>query len=236
MFGISSRRADQMESASLIVFNGLGLEEGLLHHVSAVADRGVPTLEVAPAVLDAADDDPHFWTDPRQMAAAVPILAAAVVDNVPNVDADVIRRRADRYVAEILELHEASARRLGALPSDRRELVTNHHVFGYFAEAYDLTVVGAIVPSASTLASPSASDLQSLADAIRANAIPAIFVEASHPDRLAAVLADEAGIDIAILELHSESLGEPGSAADTYLRMMRRNVDQIVTGLAGDPP
>ena len=46
--------------------------------------------------------------------------------------------------------------------------------------------------------------------------MPAIFADTSSPERLADALADEAG-DVEVVELYSESLGEPGSAADTYL-------------------
>ncbi len=236
MFGISPRQADAMQSASLVVYNGLGLEEGVLTHVEAAADEGVTTLEVAAAVLDSDETDAHFWTDPRHVADSVQLIADRVIETVPDVDAEVIRQRAARYAADVMQLHDAIGIDLAAVPLERRNLVTNHHVFGYFAEAYDLTVVGAITPGATTLASPSAADLADLATTIEQLEVPAIFVEASHPERLAQVLADEADVEVQIRTLYSESLGAPGSDADTYLRMMRFNAGQIVAGLTGDAP
>ena len=119
--------------------------------------------------------------------------------------------------------------RFATIPVERRKLVTNHHVLGYLAARYGFTVIGAVVPSGTTLASPSSSDLESLAGAIRDAGVPAIFVDSSHPDRLARVLADEAGVDVDVVALYSESLDEPGTEGATYLDMMRTNTEAIVT-------
>jgi zinc/manganese transport system substrate-binding protein len=92
-------------------------------------------------------------------------------------------------------------------------------------------VVGAVVPSGTTLASPSASDLESLAAAVRATGVPAVFADSSQPDRLARVLADRAGVHVSVVALFSESLSREGEAAATYLDMMRANADAIARGL-----
>jgi zinc/manganese transport system substrate-binding protein len=59
-----------------------------------------------------------------------------------------------------------------------------------------------------------------------------IFAESSQPDRLAQVLADEAGLDVSVVELYTESLTAPGDGAEDYLTMMQVNTDRIVTGLS----
>jgi zinc/manganese transport system substrate-binding protein len=109
--------------------------------------------------------------------------------------------------------------------------VTNHHVLGYLAQRFDFEVIGAVVPSGTTLAAPSASDLQSLVGAIESARVPAIFVDSSQPEKLARVLARDAGVQVQIVPLYSESLSPPGTPADTYLDMMRANTDAIVAGL-----
>ena len=115
-------------------------------------------------------------------------------------------------------------------PADRI-LVTNHEVFGYFAERYDFEVVGTVIPAGTTSEAASGGDLSDLADTIRDEGVSAIFVETSSPDRLAATLAAEVG-DVAVVELFAESLGEDGSTADTYEGMMRENAHRIVAALA----
>ncbi|EXG81193.1 zinc ABC transporter substrate-binding protein AztC [Cryptosporangium arvum] len=234
-FAISAREARAMQTADLLIHNGLGLEEGIARHVAAA---GVPTVEVGALVDpieyrdgDAAGlPDPHFWTDPVRMVAAVRLLTDEIVDHA-DVDASAVRARAEDYTAELDALHADLRRRFAAIPAARRVLVTNHHVFGYLAERYDLTVVGAIIPSGTTLASPSASDLASLTTAITRHRVPAIFADTSRPARLAEVLASSAGLTVRVVALHSESLSGPDGDAATYLALMRFNADAIVGGL-----
>ncbi|ASO21161.1 zinc/manganese transport system substrate-binding protein [Actinoalloteichus hoggarensis] len=241
-FGISARQAAEIEGAGLIVYNGLGLEEGVLRNIAAAEEADVPTLAVGERVdpMDYTSDDsagapdPHFWTDPRRVADAVDLIAAEVIAHVDGVDEGAVRQNAERYRAEIDELDTEMSAAFERIPAENRRLVTNHHVFGYLADRFDFEVVGAVIPSGTTLASPSASDLQSLADTVRAAGVPAIFADSSQPDRLAQVLADQAGIDVAVVPLFSESLSAEGEGAATYLEMMRSNTDDITAGLLGE--
>ncbi|HEX2286794.1 MAG TPA: zinc ABC transporter substrate-binding protein AztC [Mycobacterium sp.] len=239
-FGLSAQDAASITRADLIVYNGLGLEESLQRHVDSAADNGVPTLAVGdhvdPIPYAAGESegrpDPHFWMDPQRMIAAVDAIEKALRERVSD-GAERISANAETYREQLRDLSSWMTDRFGAIPVERRKLVTNHHVLGYLAERFGFTVVGAVVPSGSTLASPSSSDLESLTGAIRGTGVPAIFVDSSHPDRLARVLAEQAGVDIDVVELYSESLDEPGSAGATYLDMMRTNTEAIVTGLTG---
>ncbi|MEU0077565.1 zinc ABC transporter substrate-binding protein AztC [Micromonospora tulbaghiae] len=240
-FAVSAREAHTMQTADLLVYNGLGLEEGVLRHVEAAKAENVPTVEVGTRIDpmeyregDAAGQpDPHFWTDPARVVAAVRLLADEIVDHVGGVDARVVRERADAYAKKLAELDTDLARRFAAIPAQRRVLVTNHHVFGYLADRYDFRVIGAIIPSGTTLASPSSSDLASLVSAIRTHRVPAIFVDTSQPARLAEVLVSEAGISVTVTALYSESLSDSDGDAPSYLAMMRFNTEAIIDGLSG---
>jgi zinc/manganese transport system substrate-binding protein len=121
---------------------------------------------------------------------------------------------------------------VSAVPAGRRTLVTNHEVFGYFADRYGFDVVGAVIPAGTTQAEPSAEQLAELADTIEERGVPAIFVETSSPTRLADALAEEVG-DVDVVELFSESLGDEGSGGETYAAMMRTNATRIADALAG---
>ncbi len=114
-------------------------------------------------------------------------------------------------------------------------LVTNHEVFGYFADRYGFEVLGTVIPSLSTLSEPSAQELADLADAVAAAGVPAVFAEASSPTALAEALAAE-GTDVAVVELFSESLAGPGSGAATYVEMVRTNAQRIAAALARATP
>ncbi|HSJ87672.1 MAG TPA: zinc ABC transporter substrate-binding protein, partial [Anaerolineales bacterium] len=114
-------------------------------------------------------------------------------------------------------------------PAEKRLLVTNHEAFGYFAERYGLAVVGTVIESFSSEASPSARQLAALIDQIKSSQAPAIFLDASDNTALAQQIADETGVKV-ITDLHLESLTN-GAPAATYIDMMEYNVTQIVNAL-----
>lgn len=238
-FGISAPQAASVEQADLVVYNGLGLEENVLRHVEAAKEAGVPTLAVGDAVDpiaytsgESADDpDPHFWTDPERVHRAVGIIADQVAEHVKGVDRKAVEKNASGYGGEITELTSWMRTAFDEIPEGSRQLVTNHHVFGYLAERFGFRIVGAVIPSGTTLASPSASDLRSLADAVEKAGVKAVFADSSQPDRLAQVLRSESQIDVDVVPLFSESLTEKGKGAATYLEMMRANTRSIATGL-----
>lgn len=235
-FEISARQAAGMRDAELVVSNGLGLEEGLLSQVDAAADEGVRVFVAGDhvdviAYADGAGPDPHFWTDPAQMALVAHELGAELAALAGDRRADVLAR-ADAYLLSLRELEGRMASELGAIPREHRALVTNHHVFGYLARRFDLRILGAAIPGGTTLAAPSSSDLQELVNSIDDAGVSTIFAESSQPDRLVQVLADEADRDVDVAELISESLAAPGEPGDTYLDMMRVNTDRIVKGLS----
>ena len=225
-----------------MVHNGLGLEEGdLARHVGAAAAAGVPTLAVAERVdpiaytsdESAGQPDPHFWTDPRRVRMAVEAISAEVLARVDGVDAGAVQANTQRYLGEIDELDRWMTERFAAVPAERRQLVTDHHVFGYLAQRFGFRVIGAVIPSGTTLASPSASDLDDLATAIRTAGVRAIFADSAQPDRLSRVLAEHTGLQVQVIALHTESLTPPGDGAGTYLEMARVNTEAIARGLSG---
>ncbi|MGC0236755.1 metal ABC transporter solute-binding protein, Zn/Mn family [Arthrobacter sp. SD76] len=242
-FGISARQAAVIENADLIVHNGGGLEEGILNHVEAAAAEGVPTVAamdaVEPLAFTHGDDDgggdaqdPHFWTDPARVAEAAEAIAGSVLEHVDGVDPDAMRAQTGSYVQQLGELEASMEASFAAIEPARRKLITNHHVFGYLAARFGFEVIGAVIPSGTTLASPSSADLNDLTSKIRSAGVVAIFADSSQPERLAQVLAAEAGQDIAVVPLFTESLGAEGSAGATYLDMMRANTESITQALS----
>ncbi|MFJ8927952.1 zinc ABC transporter substrate-binding protein AztC [Streptomyces sp. NPDC102340] len=240
-FGLSARQAADLERADLVVHNGLGLEENVLRHVDAARESGVATFEVGKAVDpltfhtgdDAGDGqaDPHFWTDPDRMRKAAGLIADQITEHVDGVDDSAVRAQADRYDKELAKLSSWMEKSFDRVPERRRAIVTNHHVFGYLADRFDLRVVGAVVPSGTTLASPSSSDLRSLTQAMDEAGVRTVFADSSQPTRLAEVLRKEMGGGVQVVKLYSESLTAKGEGADTYLRMMRANTTAMTKGL-----
>lgn len=242
-FEISAQQAATMRQADLIVTNGLGLEEGLQQHVDTANAENVPLLvagehidvlnysEASAEGNSAGADDPHFWTDPGRMIVVVNALQDRL-STLDGIDSEAVKAKTDSYRNELKQLDSAMSAAFNAIPEERRNLVTNHHVFGYLADRYGFRIIGAVIPGGTTLASPSASDLRDLVSAIEEASVPTIFAESSRPDRLVQVLADGANVDVSVVELFTESLTDPGGGADSYLTMMRTNTERISKGLS----
>lgn len=251
-FQASAQQANQLRTADVVVANGGGLEAGLVDVLDATAQDGVPVFEALDHVdtLAAGDDhgdedhaeddghdhgdvDPHFFTDPARMAQAVDAMSEFIVDEADGVDAEAIRADADAYRAELDQVVADGAAALADIPADRRVLVTDHEVFSYLADRFDLEVVGTVIPSTSTADGADARALAELADVIAEQDVPAIFTGIGTNPTLAETLADEVGGDVAVVELYTGSLGEPGSDGATYLDAMRTDLDRIAAALGG---
>jgi zinc/manganese transport system substrate-binding protein len=238
-FEISAREAARLRTADLVISNGLGLEEGLQQHLDAAAAADVTTF-VAGDAIDALDysagdaagmPDSHFWTDPARMRDVIDALEP-ILAGIDGVDSAEVTANTTGYRAELDQLDTEMTTAFGGLPTERRALVTNHHVFGYLADRFDFAVVGAVIPGGTTLAAPSASDLADLVTAVEDTGVPTIFAESSSPDRLVQALASEAGIHVQVVELFTESLTGPEGGAPDYLTMMRVNTERITDGLS----
>ena len=252
-FAPSARQAESMENADLLIVNGAGFEEGMLDIIANVSDSGTNVFSFAEQIdlleftgehsddehsdeegeehSDEEGGDPHIWTDPTRIITAVEALEP-VVAGLAGVDSEALATSFDNYLAELASLDAAMEDTLAAVPEAQRVIVTNHEVFGYFADRFDFEVVGAIIPSLTTNAEPSASDLDELVEVIEAEGIQAIFGETTQSSNLADAIADEVGGAVEVVELFSESLGEDGSGAETYIGMMQTNADLIATALS----
>jgi len=113
----------------------------------------------------------------------------------------------------------------------RRKLVTNHDSLGYFAERYGFEVVGVVIPGGSTLANPSSEDLAQLVAVIEEEQVRVIFAETTDSTALAEAVAAEVGAEVEVVELHTGSLGEPGTESDTLVGLLLSNAETIAEAL-----
>jgi ABC-type Zn uptake system ZnuABC Zn-binding protein ZnuA/ABC-type Mn2+/Zn2+ transport system permease subunit len=172
--------------------------------------------------------DPHWWHDPRNVEAAVPGIENVLVVADRSHKAEFIRN-ADAYVAELEALDTGIARCIDSIPASQRKLVTDHDALSYFANRYGIEVVGALFPSQTTQAQPSAKDLSELADTIEAENVGVIFPESSLSPNVVKAIARQTGATVGET-LYGDTLGPEGSDGDTYLHMEEANADAVVRG------
>lgn len=172
--------------------------------------------------------DPHMWLDPNNVITYVENIREGLTHYDPEGAAE-YQTNADAYVAELKNLDAWIVEQANQIPAEKRLLVTNHEALGYFADRYGFTIIGAVVPSVSTDASPSAGQMAELIDLIKSSGAPAIFLDEVENPALAQQIADETGVKV-VEDLHLESLTD-GAPVVTYIDMVKYNVTQIVNAL-----
>jgi ABC-type Zn uptake system ZnuABC Zn-binding protein ZnuA len=176
--------------------------------------------------------DPHTWFSIPNVEQWVENVERILSDLDPA-NARTYEGNAVAYRAELEELEAYVKAQLASIPPEKRVMVTNHDSFGYLAHEYDLEILGTVIPAASSMAEPSASDLAELIAAMREHGVCTLFTEATVSDKLAQMVAGELeGCEqVQVLKLYTGAVGPAGSGEDSYVGMMRYNVDTIVEGL-----
>jgi ABC-type Zn uptake system ZnuABC Zn-binding protein ZnuA len=189
-------------------------------------------LTSRPSVSDeSSTGDPHFWLDPNLVITYVENIRDGLSTADPE-GAETYKANAEAYIIELKELDVWIQAQVDTLTSEKRYLVTNHDALGYFADRYGFTIVGAVIPSLSSEASPSAQEMATLVEQIRSSNAMVIFLDAMDNPDLAKQIAKEAKIKV-ITDLYFESLTAPDGLAPTYIDMMRHNTEIIVKGCKG---
>ncbi len=232
-FEPSPRDMASIAGADLIFASGAGLEEFLQPLIeNAGAAARVVDLSHGISLLEGSSgepgSDPHVWVDPNNVIVWVENIRAALSQADPQ-HADAYRANVDAYTAELKALDAWVREQVASIPPDNRRLVTDHLVFGYFAERYGLEQVGAIVPGYSTLSSPSAKELAAIESAIVQHGVKAVFVGESVNPNMAQRIAEDTGIKL--VYLYTGSLSAPDGPAGSYLEYIRHNVSQIAAAL-----
>lgn len=246
----SARDREALQKAVLIVQNGEGLEAGMDESIDQAAEAGIPVFTASEhmPLLDSHEEeghdeaehegedhegeeeehhhgahDPHLWMDPMGMKSVILALAKELKSRFGT---DLDGQAAD--LAARLDTLDAEIRTLvDTLPPAQRLLVTGHESLGYFAHAYGFELVGAIVPSLSSRAEVSASDMAALKAVIQDRKVTVIFTELGTPPKVAQALGTEVGLRV--VEITTHSLGAGG----TYFTYLKDLATGIVNGLKG---
>jgi ABC-type Zn uptake system ZnuABC Zn-binding protein ZnuA len=231
---------EQTAGAKVVFENGDGLDHWMAD-VTSQAGGGATVVDLSSGLprrlpgeqtgAGASKFDPHWWHDPRNARHAVEAIRDALSKANPAA-AGSYRANAAAYLTRLDAEDRAVAACLDRVPAAQRKLVSDHDAFGYFAARYGVQVVGAVIPSQSTQAQPSAGDLSELAATVRSAGVKAVFPEQSLSPALAQQIARETGAR-ADLTLYGDSLGAAGSPGATYLGMLLANADAMADGFSG---
>ena len=232
-----------VSDADLIFTNGAGLESFMTRLLENAGTQASPVslsddLELIPSTEEEShageteisheDGDPHVWMDPNNVQQWVNHIEQALSEADPA-NAATYKANAQVYRQALIDLDGWISQQVAQVPQANRKIVSDHVVFGYFAKRYGFEQVGAVIPSISTLAAPSAQELADLEDVIKKLGIRAIFVDSAVNPALSQRIASDTGMQL--VPIYSGSLSAADGPAATYLDFMRANVSAIVQAL-----
>jgi len=230
--------AKTLAASKILFVNGLGFE-GWMDRLdkssgfkgkTVVASAGVQSRHMIEDEGGKEEEitDPHAW----QSLANGKLYVANIRDGLIAVDPEgkaEYEANAAKYLDAIAKEEAAVKEALGNLPPERRKIITTHDAFGYFGAAYGIEVVAP--EGVSTESEASAKDVAKIIRQIRAQHIPAVFIENVTDHRLLDQIARETGAKIGGT-LYTDALSPPGGPAATYLNMFRHNVGALTAALS----
>jgi zinc/manganese transport system substrate-binding protein len=180
---------------------------------------------------DSGKPDPHWWQNPRNAELAVAAIRDALTKADPCGRADYARNAA-RYTARLKRLDAGIRSCIARVPRAQRKLVTSHDALGYYTRAYGIDLIGAVIPSRSSQAQPSAGDTARLVATIKRERVKAVFPESSLNPKLERAISREAGASVG-QALWADALGPKGSDGATYVDSLESNTAALVEGFSG---
>lgn len=230
----SDRRA--LERADVIFYGGMDFEPSIIQMVDATqsATPKIPVHEQAISnflVDDTGKPDPHIWHNAEHGTAMVKLIQTTLSNADPK-NAVQYQVNAAALIQELNQIHAWIPEQIATVPEQQRRLVTTHDAFGYYAQAYELTVEGTLL-GFSTEQEPTAAQVRALTNTIRATGVPTIFAELTSNDRVLQNVAKEAGVQVSEQVLIADGIGPAGTKAASYQGMLIQNTCIIAQGLGG---
>jgi zinc/manganese transport system substrate-binding protein len=225
--------AEKLSVARLILVNGLGLE-GWIDRLIKASGAKAPVI-VATKGINAQKmreegrigQDPHAW----QSIANAKIYVANIRDGLIAADPGgeaAYRANSEHYLSKLDALEKEVSAEIAKIPPARRQIITTHDAFGYFGTAYGFRFIAP--EGISTETEGSARDVAKIIRQIKAQKIPAVFLENVTDPRLVRSIAAESGATVGGT-LYSDALSPADGPASTYIDMMRNNVRELAAAL-----
>ncbi len=225
--------AKAVSTAQLVIVNGLGFEGWLPRLIGAASRDGLKamTAVASEGITPRREDgslDPHAW----QSVANAKVYATNIRDALIAADPDgtaAYRANTDAYLAKLDALDREVREAVAKIPPERRKVISTHDAFGYFAAAYGIDFIAP--QGVSTESEASARDVARIITQIRAQKVPAVFLENVSDPRLIRRIAAETGAKVGGTLFTDALTGEKGEAP-TYIDMVRHNIKALTQALA----
>ena len=245
-YQLQTRDMKTLSEADLFLINGAGMESYLETVFSALpelpvisAAEGIPLLygldaleigehepeaeqeeekEEAHDHIQGSAPNAHIWLSAANAAAMAGNLARGMAERMPQ-HAEALEANLARMTERLTALDAQLKEGLAELP--RKQIITFHEAFPYFAQAYGLEVAAVVNREPGETLTP--AQMAELIEAVRALGNPPLFVEPQYEDLSARILAAETGAPVYTLDPVVTG-PEENPPADYYEQVMLENM------------
>ncbi|CUO91729.1 metal ABC transporter substrate-binding protein [Clostridium disporicum] len=171
------------------------------------------------------EDNPHVWVSISNNIKQVQNIANGLAKYDPD-NADKYEANAKEYISKLealkTEMHEV----IDTLPN--RNIITFHEAFPYFAEEFNLNIVGVVEVEPGT--EPSPKQLEETIEIAKNNNVKALFTEPQYAAKAATTISNETGIPLYTLDpiVTGDSTSD---AYDDYITKMEQNLETLKEAL-----
>ena len=224
--------------ADLIFYNGINLENAwfskMVKNAQKVANQdyfaasdGVEVIYLEGQSVKG-KEDPHAWLSLENGIIYAQNIAKQLMVKDPK-NKDVYQQNVAAYIQELATLDAKAKSSFAAIPADKKLIVTSEGCFKYFSKAYDIP--SAYIWEINTEEEGTPQQTRDLVQKLKSGPTPAaLFVESSVDDRPMKTISRETGIPI-YAKIFTDSVANEGEDGDSYLAMMKWNLEKIAEGL-----
>ena len=229
----------KVSAADLIFYNGINLENAwftkMVKNAQKVenqdyfaASDGVEVIYLE-GQSEKGKEDPHAWLSLENGIIYAQNIAEQLMAKDPE-NKDIYQQNLDTYIQQLAALDEEAKSSFAAIPADKKLIVTSEGCFKYFSKAYDIP--SAYIWEINTEEEGTPQQTRDLVQKLKAGPTPAaLFVESSVDDRPMKTISRETGIPI-YAKIFTDSIANKGEDGDSYLAMMKWNLEKIAEGLS----
>lgn len=238
MYDPLPKDSSKVSSADLIFYNGMNLETGkgwfkdLLEVTNKQDVAFAVSEEVSPMYLSEKGKetqvDPHAWLDIQNAIKYVDTITTHVIEQDPD-NKEYYLNNQSEYVKQLNELDQYAKEAVGKIPQEKRILVTSEGAFKYFSKAYGFE--SAFIWEINTDSQGTPEQMKRIINIIDENQVPALFLETSVNPKTMETISNETGVPIHS-KIFTDSLAKKGEEGDTYLKMIKWNIDKVIEGLS----
>jgi ABC-type Zn uptake system ZnuABC Zn-binding protein ZnuA len=232
-----------LSKADVVFINGLKLEDPTRELAEQNLKDGAEIVELGTTVLpesqwiydfsfpkEEGKPNPHLWTDPLYAIKYAAVIRDTMVKQDPANQAAYQANYA-AFEQKATALSDALKADQATIPAGKRELLTYHDAYAYFAKDYGWKVIGAIQPK--NFEDPTPREVAALIDQVKAEQVPTIFGSEVFPSTVLAQIGKETGARYEDTLRDDDLPGKPGDPEHSWLGLMRYDYRTMITGLGG---